>query len=347
MSNLSPYLLSLSLLLGACSSEEGVGGDVDPIPQEEKIAVSFSNSIELETKADPGSTDPATEQVLAKDVQVIVYAYKQSEAGVPVSAPVVSRTYVSGGSEDGKGNGNLAVSGTDGIMYLAAGKYVFYALSVNENSDPPKLADNSNSETGELANATDYLYCATAVTTIASTPGVEHNVPLSFSRLSARIELKVVSEGGGANQATAATTPVIKLTPTNPTNSKITLGGVASAIITTGFPVAGKANTGMTVEGTLTEGFIAGYVLLPMAGSQTVAVTITFPSITFEGLAAQTNKLYELTITTPDGGFASGKQYNYRVNITGNDVSFKNLTVTDWTGGKNSNISDSDITEDF
>ena len=81
-----------------------------------------------------------------------------------------------------------------------------------------------------------------------------------------------------------------------------------------------------------------------MQAAQTIPVTITFPSITFNGLV-QTDKIYTLDITTPDGGFASGNQYTYKVNITGNDIAFKGVSVNPWTG-KTGSLPDEDVTED-
>ena len=342
-----PYLhiLSIILLLSACTGgEEHAGEEVDPAPPGEMVAVSFSSTVGLATKAGEGAggvvdTDPA----LADDVQVIVYAYKEEAAGgVLTSVPLVTRTY-----KAANGDGSLTESGSEGVMYLAAGKYRFYALSVNENSRPPVLAESSFSETGELVNNTDYIYCATNAT-LSSTSGEEQTVPLSFSRLSVRIELKVVNEitGGAAGKATEAATPIIKLAATDPTGSKITLG--ADPAITSGsIPVTAVANTEMTVTGTLAGGgFTAGYILLPIEAGQKIPVTITFPTITFEGLPQQKDKLYTLDITTPEGGFVSGNRYSYRVNITGNDIVFQGVTVSGWKD-KEGSMSDDDITEDF
>ena len=135
----------------------------------------------------------------------------------------------------------------------------------------------------------------------------------------------MVSEinGTDAGKATEAATPVIKLAATDPVGSKIRLG--ADPVITSGrVPDAAVANTGMTVTGTLAGGgFTAGCIILPMKAGQEIPVTITFPTITFDGLPQQKDKLYTLAITTPEGGFVSGNQYSYRVNITGNEVVFQ------------------------
>lgn len=340
MSDLYPYLLSFLLLLAACvGGEEHSGDDIDPTPSGEKIAVSFSSTIDLATKAGTAEGGAVTDQALADGVQVIVYAYKQDAVGNPAAAPVVSRTY-----QATNGNGSLTESGDKGMMYLSAGKYSFYALSTNDATTPPMLADGSYLSTGELANNTDYIYCATN-TAITSLPGETQSVSLSFSHLSMRIELKVACESSGTGRVTAAETPVIKLAATNPSGSKIELG--ANPAIAPGVPVTGESNySAMHVEGNLSAGFTADYILLPIQKKQEIPVTITFPSITIEGLPAQTNKLYTLTVTPPDDEFVSGNQYSYKVNITGNEAVFKEVTVTDWTG-KDGSMPDSDITEDF
>lgn len=339
------YILSFILLLSGCADgEEHADEVVDPAPPGEMVAVSFSSVIGLATKAggEAAGVTADTDPVLADDVQVIVYAYKEAAAGIPTAAPVASRTY-----KAANGNGSLAESGSEGLMYLAVGKYCFYALSVNENSQPPVLAEGSFSETGELTNNTDYIYCKTNAT-ISSASGEEQEVLLSFSRLSVRIELKVVSEinGTDAGKATEAATPVIELAATDPVGSKIRLG--ADPVITSGrVPDAAVANTGMTVTGTLAGGgFTAGCIMLPMKAGQEIPVTLTFPTITFDGLSQQKDKLYTLAITTPEGGFVSGNQYSYRVNITGNEVVFQGVTVTGWKD-KEGSMPDSDITEDF
>lgn len=158
----------------------------------------------------------------------------------------------------------------------------------------------------------------------------------------------MVSEinGTDAGKATEAATPVIKLAATDPVGSKIRLG--ADPVITSGrVPDAAVANTGMTVTGTLAGGgFTAGCIILPMKAGQEIPVTITFPTITFDGLPQQKDKLYTLAITTPEGGFVSGNQYSYRVNITGNEVVFQGVTITGWKD-KEGSMPDSDITEDF
>lgn len=351
MSDLYLYLLSFLLLLGGCSGEEGLGGDVDPVEPEEMIAVSFSNSIDLTTKAgttkaDPIPGDASTGEKLAAGVKVVVYAYKQSEEGVPTSPPVVSRTYLSDGDgdADGKGNGNLTVSGSDGVMYLAAGKYIFYALSVNTNDTPPLLASSSHSETDELANATDYLYCATEVTTIASKPGNSYTVSLPFKRLAVALSLQIVNGSTGNDRITDAEAPSLSFAATDPTGSKITLG--ANPVIAGGDPVNSTENyTSVKSTGKLAEGFTARYIMLPM-GENKIPASITFPSISFNGLV-QEQKKYALEIPTPTGGFTSGNQYNYKVSITGNEVTFNNVSVTEWNKGTTGDISNDDITEDW
>ncbi len=336
MSHFYLYILSGCLLLTGCVFDIALPGDGGepapaPVPDEEKVAISFNSSIDLSTKADASST-------LADGVQVVVYAYAQDAAATPTAAAVVSRPYAVSG-----GNGNLTVTGSAGIMYLAAGNYTFYALSVNQNATPPALTTGSFSETGQLSNQTDYLYCAFH-TAITSQPGETQNVTLAFRRLATSLKITIVSESAGDDKVTAAEAPSITFAATNPGGSKITLG--ADTPVTAGVPVTDKNDyTTVTSTGDLTSGFTVEYILLPMKAAQTIPVTITFPSITFNGLAAQTNKVYTLDITTPDGGFASGNQYTYKVNITGNDIAFEGVSAKPWTG-KEGLFPDEDVTED-
>ncbi len=334
MSHFYLYILSGCLLLTGCVFDialPGDGGEPAPVPDEEKVAISFNSSIELSTKAGTSST-------LADGVQVVVYAYAQDAAATPTAAAVVSRPYaVSGGS------GNLTVTGDEGIMYLVVGNYTFYALSVNKDEAPPALTTGSFSETGQLSNQTDYLYCASH-TAITSKPGETQNVALAFHRLATSLKITIVSESDADDKVTAATAPSITFAATNPGGSKITLG--ADPVISAGMPIADQSQyTTVTSTGDLTSGFTVEYILLPMKAAQTIPVTITFPSITFNGLAAQTNKVYTLDITTPDGGFASGNQYTYKVNITGNDIAFEGVSAKPWTG-KEGLLPDEDVTED-
>lgn len=336
MSHFYLYILSGCLLLTGCVFDIALPGDggepaLAPVPDEEKVAISFNSSIELETKAESGNP------TLADDVQVVVYAYEQMEVTTPGEAAVVSRPY-----KVSDGNGNLTVTGSAGIMYLAAGNYTFYALSVNKDAAPPALNGSSFSETVQLSNQTDYLYCASH-TAITSKPGETQNVALAFHRLATSLKITIVSEGDNDEKITAATAPKITFAATNPGGSKITLG--ANPPVSVGVPVT-DINAYTTVEsaGNPTSGFTAEYILLPMQAAQTIPVTITFPSITFNGLV-QTDKIYTLDITTPDGGFASGNQYTYKVNITGNDIAFKRVSVNPWTG-KTGSFPDEDVTED-
>ena len=188
------YIFSLcaGLLLTGCVFDvdlpEGGGGDPVPVPDEEKVAISFSSTVDVETKA---GVTKANQQALADDVLVDVYAYQQAAVATPAAAAVVNRSYAVTGR-----NGNLEVTGGESIMYLAAGNYTFYALSVNENTAPPALAAGSVSQTGQLSNNTDYIYCATNQT-INSKPGETQAVSLSFRRLSTRLVVKIVSESSG------------------------------------------------------------------------------------------------------------------------------------------------------
>lgn len=333
MSHFYLYILSGCLLLTGCVFDialPGDGGEPAPVPDEEKVAISFNSSIDLSTKAGTSST-------LANGVQVVVYAYAQDAAATPTVAAVVSRPYAVSG-----GNGNLTVTGDEGIMYLVAGNYTFYALSVNKDEAPPALSGSSFSETAQLSNQTDYLYCAYH-TAITLKPGETQNVALAFHRLATSLKITIVSESDADDKVTAATAPSITFAATNPGGSKITLG--ADPPVTAGVPVtATDAYTTVESSGDLTNGFTAEDILLPMQAAQTIPVTITFPSITFNGLV-QTDKIYTLDITTPDGGFASGNQYTYKVNITGNDIAFKGVSVDLWTG-KTGSLPDEDVTED-
>lgn len=341
MNHLYPISLCLGLLLTGCVLESSLPGEGDepvPVPEEEKIAVSFSSTIDLETKAGSEAETKAESTTLADGVQVTVHAYEQSGIATPSAAAVVSRNYaqkVSGGSA------NLEVTGGDGGMFVAAGNYTFFALSVNADAAPPALI--SFSETGQLHNNTDYIYCATHAA-ITSQPGVAQNVPLAFKRLSTRIAIQIVSDSEGDDKATAATAPIIRFAATDSTGSKITLG--ASSVITSGKPVIDTHKyTEITSAGDITNGFTAVYTMLPMQANQTIPVTITFPSITFNGLV-QTDKVYTLTIPTSGTGLTSGNQYNYKVNITGNDIIFQGVSVSPWTG-KDGSLPNEDVTEDW
>ena len=78
------YILSFILLLSACvDGEEHADEVVDPAPPGEMVAVSFSSVIGLATKAggEAAGVTADTDLVLADDVQVIVYAYKETAVG--------------------------------------------------------------------------------------------------------------------------------------------------------------------------------------------------------------------------------------------------------------------------
>ncbi|MCD7848901.1 MAG: fimbrillin family protein [Parabacteroides sp.] len=335
-------LLVLLLLLSCSSGEEILKEEIPPVLPEEKVTVSFSGKMELaETKAEEGGT-PTQTQTLREGVNVTIRAYKQTEAGKPTAAPQLCYDYLV------QSDGSLKVkSGEE--MLLSAGAYTFYALSVNAAGDtvPPALASGSFSDTETLKNNTDYLYCAVTQTIKSAPDSAAQNVPLTFTRLAARLQISIVSEvgEGGDDKITAAEAPSVKLPLTDPSGSKITLG--ATAPVGQGTAVTGEAAyTTLQSKGDYTTGYTAGAILLPIAAGQALPVSIVFPSISFNGLAAQINKLYTLTITTPTGGFVSGNQYNYKVNITGNQIGFTTLSVTPWTT-KDGSLPNGNITEDF
>ena len=341
-------LLAFLLLFSCSFGEEILKEEIPPVQPEEKIAVSFSGRIDLvETKAGnegapetPG--EAATTQALWEDVNVTIRAYMQPSISQPAVAPQSCRDYL---AADG---GGLTVKNGEEEMFLTAGTYTFYALSVNAagtatDSVPPALATGSHSETEALKNNTDYLYCAISKKIISNPDGDKQNVNLSFTRLASRIKITVTSKGGtGSEEIIKADAPKITLPLTNPAGSKITLG--ANDPIGQ-YPVA---SDGLTLEstGNLTDGFTAGCILLPMQKGQKIPVRIVFPSITFNGLAAQTDKLYTADVTTPTGGFVSGKQYNYTVNITGNQVGFTGLSIEPWNVN-DGQLPNGNITEDF
>lgn len=341
MNHFYPYILSCCLLLTGCVIDIALPGEGDdpapaPVPDQEKVAVSFSSTIDLETKSGSTKTNAS---VLADRVQVTVHAYSQGGVTTPTAAAVVSRNYVASG-----GNGNLTVTGDEGIMYLAAGSYTFYALSVNAATAPPALAAGSVSQTVQLANNIDYIYCGTNHT-IQSKPGETQSVSLAFHRLATRLSIQIVSESAGDDKVTAAEAPKVTFAATNPAGSKITLG--ATPQIEGGAPVTDQSSyTQIESTGDMTvAGCTASYIMLPMKAGQTIPVTITFPSITFNDLV-QTNKVYTLNLTTPDEGFTSGNQYNYKVNITGNDIAFQGVSVTTWME-KTGSLPNDDVTEDW
>ena len=349
-------LLALLLLFSCSSGEEILKEEIPSVQPEEKIAVSFSGRIDLvETKAGnegapetPG--EAATTQALRKDVNVTIRAYMQPSISQPAIAPQDCRDYLAAGGE------GLAVKNGEEEMFLTAGIYTFYALSVNAagtatDSVPPALATGSHSETEALKNNTDYLYCAVSQKIISDPDGEKQNVNLSFIRLASRIKITVTSKGGtGSEEIIKADAPKITLPLANPAGSKITLGAndpIGQYSVATN--TADGDITGYTTlesTGNLTDGFTAGCILLPMQAGQKIPIRIVFPSITFNGLAAQTDKLYTADVTTPTGGFASGKQYNYTVNITGNQVGFSQLTVTPWTS-KDGEFPKDSVEEDY
>ena len=342
-------LLLAFLLLASCSSgEEVLKEEIPPVQPEEKIAVSFSGRLELtgtkagtesgETGTPVGDTDAT--QTLRKDVNVTIRAYQQQAIGQPTAAAQLGYDYKV------QSDGSLTIKDDGEDMLLAAGGYGFYALSVNAagteaDSIPPALTSETSAETGTLKNNTDYLYCAVSQTINSDPDGAKQNVSLSFSRLAARLQITIVSEGGD-DKITEATAPTITLPLTDPTDSKITLGATPAI----GQYAVASVDATLESKGNIEDGFTASCILLPMTEKQKLPVRIIFPSITFNGLAAQTDKLYETTITTPTGGFASGKQYNYTVNITGNQIGFTGLSVTDWVSRKGE-LPKEDITEDF
>ena len=334
-------LLALLLLLSCSSGEEILKEEIPPVQPEEKVTVSFSGKIDLaETKAGEGedTPTPTPTQTLREDVNVTIRAYKQAAVSKPTVAPQLCYDY------NVQNGGSLAVKGDGEDMLLAAGTYTFYALSVNATGDtvPPALTSGSFSETETLQNNTDYLYCGVN-REIVSNPEETHNVSLTFSRLAARLQISIVSDGGD-DKITAAEAPTVTLPLTDPSGSKITLGATPTI---EQYAVA-SADTTLESEGDITEGFTAGCILLPMTASQTLPVRIVFPSITFNGLVPQVDKLYETKIITPAGGFVSGNQYNYTVNITGNQVGFTTLSVTAWDIKTPVNgLPDSSIEEDY
>ena len=341
-------LLAFLLLFSCSFGEEILKEEIPSVQPEEKIGVSFSGRIDLvETKTgDEGVPETpgeaATTQALRKDVNVTIRAYMQPSISQPAIAPQSCRDYLA------TGGGGLVVKNGEEEMFLTAGTYTFYALSVNAagtatDSVPPALATGSHSETEALKNNTDYLYCAISKKIISNPDGDKQNVNLSFTRLASRIKITVTSKGGtGSEEIIKADAPKITLPLTNPAGSKITLG--ANDPIGQ-YPVA---SDGLTLEstGNLTDGFTAGCILLPMQKGQKIPVRIVFPSITFNGLAAQTDKLYTADVTTPTGGFVSGKQYNYTVNITGNQVGFTGLSIEPWNVN-DGQLPNGNITEDF
>ncbi|WP_293674546.1 fimbrillin family protein [uncultured Parabacteroides sp.] len=331
-------LLALLLLFSCSSGEEILKEEIPPVLPEEKVTVSFSGKMELaETKAEEGGDTPTQTQTLRKDVNVTIRAYKQTEVGKPTVAPQLCYDYLV------QSDGSLKVKSGD-EMLLSAGTYTFYALSVNAAGDtvPPALTSGSHSETEALQNNTDYLYCGVN-REIVSNPEETHKVSLTFSRLAARLQISIVSDGGD-DKITAAEAPTVTLPLTDPAGSKITLGATPAI---EQYAVA-SADTTLESEGDITEGFTAGCILLPMTASQTLPVRIVFPSITFNGLVPQVDKLYETKIITPAGGFVSGNQYNYTVNITGNQVGFTTLSVTAWDIKTPVNgLPDSSIEEDY
>ena len=191
-----------------------------------------------------------------------------------------------------------------------------------------------------MQNGLDYIYCAVN-STLHSSPEAPQNVSLSFLRLATRIDLKIDC-GSGSDKATAAAAPTFALPLTSPTGTKISLG--ANPVITAGTQVANK-NTQVLSTGSVDKGFTASYIQLPLAGRQDIPVTITFPSITFGDLK-QTDKVYTLTIPNTETGLVSGNQYDYKVNISGNEIAFGGVTVNAWEG-KDGTFPEGGITEDF
>lgn len=349
MSRIHLYTILLGCLaLCACSTEEPVqGGEIEqPAEPEEKIAVSFSSKLYLEP--DTKTATEGTTANLSDGANVAIHVFRQAAMGVPDVAALTRRDYKVAA------DGSLTATADEAIpMYLGAGTYTFYALSVNMAGEgaealPPELADgNVSSGTVELKNGTDYLYCAVN-RKFSSNMENAVTVSLPFERLAARIQLTITSTGDAENVIVAATAPSVTLPLTDPAGSKITLGAIPQ--LAPGEPVTDMVEyTELVSEGNVTDGFVADCILLPMKAKADVislSVTILFPSITFSGLGEQTDKVYTLEIPIPkEEGFASGKQYNYKVNITGNEVGFGGLTVVPWTA-KTGNLPNDDMTED-
>lgn len=118
------------LLLAGCADEEQRGEEPVPTPPEELVAVSFSSTIDLTTKA----TEEVTEN-LAEGALIDVHVYKQANTTAPSGSPLVTRRYkvVSGGNMEPADPGNT--------MYLPVGTYAFlhWLSTLRKRSRPPWL----------------------------------------------------------------------------------------------------------------------------------------------------------------------------------------------------------------
>ncbi|MGL5787132.1 MAG: fimbrillin family protein [Bacteroidales bacterium] len=191
------------------------------------------------------------------------------------------------------------------IMYLLPGSYDFYGISQNDTTLFQLL---TNWQSSELQNGIDYLWAHTASKSITESSTF---LAITFDHIAANLVFELES---GNHVSINTLDSILIQTPVE--NIKLNL-------LDAELPQSGQLSSEFTPM--IISGLMGNYYILP------VNTTTPLETLFYLKINGETKETaYNLKIHLPEGGYVSGKSYNYKLSITESEIIIKAFTVSDW-----------------
>lgn len=341
---------SLLVLAGAylcgCTAEQPIDEPTDK--PEDWSEVCFFTSVA--TRAEALGTPAET---LADKAKVRLYPYRRKEG---VTDPTLVKDYVVANQESGSQQLTPVAAGpaaTATAMILPSGKFAFYAVSTNsETEDVPEFhtgdavqgIPSTEKGTATVKNGVDYLFATTEQTIVFGTE--QTNVPLEFTHKGTQVQLTILfSENACApseSDAAGFAEATVEIQTTSDTNAKMRLND--GQILLSGNQTEGKPdNSGtlqkMTVKkegpanGKIPATQVATYHMLPLqaVAGQKMNIKITIENLKI-GEADPATRIYSGKLDASSGWLA-GTSNRYTLTLSGTKIEFSSVTVVPWVNG--------------
>lgn len=324
--NIRTYKWQLSLLsclLAACSTSE------DTLTEAGYAGISFTASAATgRTRAMPDNGGTLTEGGRAT-----VYVW-EGETLSETDKNAYQNTYTFSSN-----SGINTLSGNE--MRLPTGKtYSFYALSTNDADQPVPVMATVN-HTASLRNGVDYLMAVNAKQTINSAE--KTTISLAFRHIATRIVLTI--EPAAKDGYTSADGLSATIADIDNSGSYIDLSASwdvgnpkdmiywssGSTVVSGGTPkdqVDGGQQKSAD-KGSTDNKFTVSFILLPVAGSQSIPLQFDFSNIQFETGGKEATKRYTARFNVKTDGLKGGYTYASTVAISRYAATFNGLPQVD------------------
>ncbi len=200
------------------------------------------------------------------------------------------------------------LSPSQGQLTLINGTYNFYAVSLKEDSLPPKFTNNVATE---LYNNKDYLWCGVTDQMISHSGTT---IPITFNHVATQIVVNVVNK-----DTTNPAAKVLSATISGPETTSGITWNLTTGVIS---PATSLASTGAAIQ---VDGMATSYIMLPVAveNGKLSYLAVVQQS---QGQVVSCN----VDIPFPEGGYLAGHSYQYDMYFDIDGGSLAEVVVAPW-----------------